>query len=96
LTANAISLTGFALNLGAAGLVFAHLFFLAGIVFILGSSMDTLDGRYSRMAGKETTFGAFLDATLDRIDVQDRAGHARGPWCDPPDRPDLREGSLAR
>jgi CDP-diacylglycerol--glycerol-3-phosphate 3-phosphatidyltransferase len=29
--------------------------------------MDTLDGRYSRMSGKGTTFGAFLDSTLDRI-----------------------------
>ena len=28
--------------------------------------MDTLDGRYSRMSGKGTPFGAFLDSTLDR------------------------------
>ncbi len=30
--------------------------------------MDTLDGRYSRMSGKGTQFGAFLDSTLDRIE----------------------------
>ena len=30
--------------------------------------MDTLDGRYSRMSGKGTLFGAFLDSTLDRIE----------------------------
>ena len=30
--------------------------------------MDTLDGRYSRMSGKGTEFGAFLDSTLDRIE----------------------------
>ena len=30
--------------------------------------MDTLDGRYSRMSGKGTPFGAFLDSTLDRIE----------------------------
>ena len=29
---------------------------------------DTLDGRYSRMSGKGTPFGAFLDSTLDRIE----------------------------
>ena len=52
LTPNAISLTGFALNLGAAGLVVGRLFFLAGVAFIVGSIMDTLDGRYSRMSGK--------------------------------------------
>jgi CDP-diacylglycerol--glycerol-3-phosphate 3-phosphatidyltransferase len=68
LTPNAISLTGFALNLAAAGLVFAHLFFLSGVAFIVGSIMDTLDGRYSRMSGKGTPFGAFLDSTLDRLE----------------------------
>jgi CDP-diacylglycerol--glycerol-3-phosphate 3-phosphatidyltransferase len=56
------------LNLAAAGLVLAEHFFLAGIAFIVGSVMDTLDGRYSRMSGKGTLFGAFLDSTLDRIE----------------------------
>jgi CDP-diacylglycerol--glycerol-3-phosphate 3-phosphatidyltransferase len=68
LTPNAISLTGFVLNCAAAGLVVARLFFLAGIAFIVGSIMDTLDGRYSRMSGKGTQFGAFLDSTLDRLE----------------------------
>ncbi|HWE58923.1 MAG TPA: CDP-alcohol phosphatidyltransferase family protein [Solirubrobacteraceae bacterium] len=68
LTPNAISLTGFALNLAAAGLVVGRLFFLAGVAFIVGSIMDTLDGRYSRMSGKGTEFGAFLDSTLDRLE----------------------------
>jgi CDP-diacylglycerol---glycerol-3-phosphate 3-phosphatidyltransferase len=68
LTPNAISLTGFALNLAAAALVVGRLFFLAGIAFIVGSIMDTLDGRYSRMSGKGTPFGAFLDSTLDRLE----------------------------
>lgn len=68
LSPNAISLSGFALNLAAAGLVFGRLFFLAGVAFIVGSVMDTLDGRYSRMSGKGTQFGAFLDSTLDRLE----------------------------
>lgn len=68
LTPNAISLTGFALNLLAAGLVVGRYFFFAGVAFIVGSIMDTLDGRYSRMSGKGTLFGAFLDSTLDRIE----------------------------
>jgi CDP-diacylglycerol--glycerol-3-phosphate 3-phosphatidyltransferase len=66
LTPNAISLTGLALNVVAAVLVFQDLFFLGGVAFIVGSVMDTLDGRYSRMSGKGTQFGAFLDSTLDR------------------------------
>jgi CDP-diacylglycerol--glycerol-3-phosphate 3-phosphatidyltransferase len=68
LTPNAISLTGLALNLLAAVLVWQRLFFLGGVAFIIGSIMDTLDGRYSRMSGKGTPFGAFLDSTLDRIE----------------------------
>jgi len=68
LTPNAISLTGLVGNLIAAVLVWQEYFFLGGVAFILGSVMDTLDGRYSRMSGKGTPFGAFLDSTLDRIE----------------------------
>ena len=68
LTPNAISMTGLVGNVAAAILVWQRLFFLAGIAFVLGSIMDTLDGRYSRMSGKGTQFGAFLDSTLDRIE----------------------------
>ncbi|MGZ5340143.1 MAG: CDP-alcohol phosphatidyltransferase family protein [Solirubrobacterales bacterium] len=68
LTPNTISLTGFAFNLAAAGLVWQRYFFLAGVAFIVGSLMDTLDGRYARVSGKGTLFGAFLDSTLDRIE----------------------------
>jgi CDP-diacylglycerol--glycerol-3-phosphate 3-phosphatidyltransferase len=68
LTPNAISLTGLALNILAALLVWEKLFFLGGIAFVIGSVMDTLDGRYSRMSGKGSPFGAFLDSTLDRVE----------------------------
>src|ERR1700742_280841 len=68
LTPNAISMVGLLGHLVAAFLVTQRLFTLAGIAFILGSIMDTLDGRYSRMSGKGTLFGAFLDSTLDRIE----------------------------
>jgi len=68
LTPNAISLTGLLGNLVAAVLILEHLFVLAGVAFILGSLCDMMDGRYSRMSGKGTPFGAFLDSTLDRIE----------------------------
>jgi CDP-diacylglycerol--glycerol-3-phosphate 3-phosphatidyltransferase len=68
LTPNAISLTGFIGNVIAAVLVTQRYFFLAGVAFVLGSICDTLDGRYSRMSGKGTPFGAFLDSTLDRVE----------------------------
>jgi CDP-diacylglycerol---glycerol-3-phosphate 3-phosphatidyltransferase len=68
LTPNAISLTGLVLNVAAAVLITQRLFFLGGVTFVVGSIMDTLDGRYSRMSGKGTPFGAFLDSTLDRAE----------------------------
>ncbi len=68
LTPNAISITGLILNVAAAALIIERLFILAGLAFIVGSIMDTLDGRYSRMSGKGTLFGAFLDSTLDRME----------------------------
>ena len=68
LTPNAISLTGFALNVLAAVLIWQTEFFWGGVAFIVGSVMDTLDGAYSRMSDKGTAFGAFLDSTLDRIE----------------------------
>jgi phosphatidylinositol phosphate synthase len=68
LTPNAISMTGLVLNLAAAVLILEDLFVAGAFAFIVGSVMDTLDGRYSRMSGKGTQFGAFLDSTLDRIE----------------------------
>ena len=68
LTPNAISLTGFALCLVAAALLFTDHVLLGGIAFIVGSACDALDGRYARRSGKGTPFGAFLDSTLDRLE----------------------------
>jgi len=67
LTPNMISLAGFLLNVLAAVLIWQTELFWGGVVFIAGSIMDTLDGGYSRMSGKGTPFGAFLDSTLDRV-----------------------------
>jgi CDP-diacylglycerol--glycerol-3-phosphate 3-phosphatidyltransferase len=61
-------MTGLVLNLAAAALIVAEHFFVGALAFIIGSIMDTLDGRYSRMSGKGSLFGAFLDSTLDRIE----------------------------
>ncbi len=68
LTPNAISLTGFALCVVAAVLIYKEWWLAGGIAFIVGSVCDTLDGRYSRLSGKGSPFGAFLDSTLDRIE----------------------------
>ena len=66
LTPNAISVAGLIGNQVAVVLILEEMFVLAGIAFVLGSLMDMFDGRYSRMSGKGSPFGAFLDSTLDR------------------------------
>src|ERR1700749_4759019 len=73
LAPKATSVVGLLGNLIAAALVTQRLFFLAGIAFVLGSICDTLDGRYSRMSGKGSLFGAFLASTLDRLEGGVRA-----------------------
>ena len=40
---------------------------LAGLLLLLCSAGDMLDGAVARIGGKSTTFGAFLDSTLDRL-----------------------------
>jgi CDP-diacylglycerol---glycerol-3-phosphate 3-phosphatidyltransferase len=37
-----------------------------GLVALLASIFDMLDGRVARLRGRETKFGAFLDSTMDR------------------------------
>src|SRR3954467_13486230 len=68
LTPNAISLTGFVLCVVAAILVAERLFFLAGLVFIIGSVCDTPHGRSPRMSGKGSPLGAFLASPLGRFE----------------------------
>jgi phosphatidylglycerophosphate synthase len=43
------------------------LFVVGGVVFVLGSVLDILDGALARAGGKGTPFGAFLDSTIDRV-----------------------------
>jgi CDP-diacylglycerol--glycerol-3-phosphate 3-phosphatidyltransferase len=42
-------------------------FWLAAVVFVLGSLLDILDGALARAGGRTTPFGAFLDSTTDRV-----------------------------
>ncbi len=42
-------------------------FWTGGLAFVVGSILDILDGALARVGGKQTTFGGFLDSTLDRV-----------------------------
>lgn len=68
LTPNAISLVGLFGCALAVAFILLGWWVAAGFAFVFGSVMDLLDGKYSRMSGKATLFGAFLDSSLDRIE----------------------------
>jgi Phosphatidylglycerophosphate synthase len=42
-------------------------YWLAALIFVIGSLLDILDGALARAGGKTTPFGAFLDSTTDRV-----------------------------
>lgn len=67
LSPNVITLAGSALNLVAALLAYDRQWILAGVVFIVGSVLDALDGAVAVVMQKTSAFGSFLDSTMDRV-----------------------------
>jgi phosphatidylinositol phosphate synthase len=72
-TPNVLTTTGVTLCLAAAVLVPFEdhgkllFFWLAAVIFVVGSVLDILDGALARVGGKSTPFGAFIDSTTDRV-----------------------------
>jgi len=64
---NILTIIGVAINVGS-GLLFGYgRFFWAGIVLIVANLFDMLDGQVARLSGRVTSFGGFLDSSLDRL-----------------------------
>ena len=64
---NILTVIGVAINVGS-GLLFGFgQFFWAGIVLIVANLFDMLDGQVARLSGRVTSFGGFLDSSLDRL-----------------------------
>lgn len=64
---NVLTLVGVSINVGS-GLLFGFgQFFWAGIVLIVANLFDMLDGQVARLSGRVTSFGGFLDSSLDRL-----------------------------
>ena len=42
-------------------------YWAGGLLFVVGSILDILDGALARRSGRGTQFGAFLDSTIDRL-----------------------------
>ena len=66
-TPNQITWFGLIISLVACGLVISGQCLWAGIMLILGSALDMLDGGVARATGKVSRRGAFLDSTFDRV-----------------------------
>lgn len=67
LTANAVTVLGFAITVGAALLVAQGRLLAGGLILLLGAGFDMLDGAVARVEGGGSVRGAFLDSTLDRL-----------------------------
>jgi phosphatidylglycerophosphate synthase len=62
-----LTLLGALVSMGAAALFATGRFELAGLVMLAGGFFDLVDGVVARHFGISTTFGGFLDSTLDRL-----------------------------
>ncbi len=66
ITPNWLTTIGFVLNI-AVGVVLALGYIrIGGVLVLVFGTFDMLDGALARISGKASTFGAFLDSTLDR------------------------------
>ena len=66
ITPNMISLFGFFGNVAAAWLITREELLAAGIVYVVFSALDLVDGAVARATGLASPFGAVFDAILDR------------------------------
>jgi CDP-diacylglycerol--glycerol-3-phosphate 3-phosphatidyltransferase len=66
-TPNMISVAGFAGNVAAGALAAGGHFLAAGVVMLIFSALDLLDGALARKTGTVTRFGAVFDSVLDRL-----------------------------
>jgi CDP-diacylglycerol--glycerol-3-phosphate 3-phosphatidyltransferase len=65
-TPNALTLIGLAICAASAVLVATGYLIAGGILLLLASAFDILDGAVARVTGKVYRYGAFLDSTTDR------------------------------
>jgi CDP-diacylglycerol--glycerol-3-phosphate 3-phosphatidyltransferase len=62
-----VTLAGFVLTVLAAYMIYRNEVFLGGLVFLVASVTDMIDGSLARLSGTETRFGAALDSIVDRL-----------------------------
>ena len=66
ITPNTITVIGLGITVAAAVLIGFGYLIAGAVVLIAGSLLDAVDGALARATGGTTSFGGFLDSTLDR------------------------------
>ncbi|HEX5505698.1 MAG TPA: CDP-alcohol phosphatidyltransferase family protein [Thermomicrobiales bacterium] len=66
LSPNALTLIGLLLNVGVAVVLALGYLRLGGVLVLVAGLFDMLDGAMAKVTNRITTFGSFLDSTLDR------------------------------
>lgn len=61
-----LTLVGFVLNLAVAAVLAFGSLHVGGALLLVAGAFDSLDGALARITSRSTTFGAFLDSSLDR------------------------------
>lgn len=67
LTPNGVSVIGLLISFLAAWIAAEGRLFLGGLVLLVGSAFDMLDGDLARLQGRASKQGAFLDSNFDRL-----------------------------
>ncbi|MCL4459844.1 MAG: CDP-alcohol phosphatidyltransferase family protein [Chloroflexi bacterium] len=66
LSPDALTILGFLLNVLVAAIIASGQQLIGGTLVLLVGAFDILDGALARVTQRMTTFGAFLDSTIDR------------------------------
>jgi len=67
MTPLAVSITGLVITALSGWIIAQGNLFLGGLIFLLGSGFDMLDGDLARLQGTVSRRGAFLDSCFDRL-----------------------------
>jgi phosphatidylglycerophosphate synthase len=67
LNPNSLTLVGVSISAGAATAFALGSFFAGGVLLLAGGFFDLVDGVVARHNGTATSFGGFLDSTMDRL-----------------------------
>ncbi len=67
MTPLAVSITGLVITALSGWIIAQGNLFLGGLIFLLGSAFDMLDGDLARLQGTVSRRGAFLDSCFDRL-----------------------------